>query len=508
MHDIRKLGLQVFAAPDGMTGEAQVRVRAREIDFVTSFGKNLQALLDVMGITRMIRKENGSALKTKTVKGELKSGDVGEGEEIPMSQYKVEETVFDTIKIEKYRKGVSLEAIAEKGYEAAVQDTDEEFKSDLQNVVTSKFYTQLKAGSLTGHETAWQMAVAMAIGRVVAKFQDMKRTATGVAVWVNTLDVYKYLGAADITLQTAFGFKYMTDFLGADVVFVTSEIPQNVVVATPLNNLAAYYVDPGDSEFARAGLAFTTDAETGFIGFHTEGTYGRMISDNFAIMGLRLFCEYLDAIAYISVGSSDTQTLGTLDVTSEVGSGAGLTKLSVKEQLMSPRNSWKYKDAASATNVTCGMDVKNWTKWDGESEIASTASHHITLVECDQNYKSWSFSCRCHAWNGCCNRRAAGRRERSCTDFNCRGSRIHSLWCSSCSGRCRDVIAYNSSNESGICRTGGNWCDGRHGSSGCLACSRSSGSGAGTYRWSSWFYCLWSSDCSGSNRCIDSRSST
>lgn len=388
MHDIRKLGLQVFAAPDGMTGEAQIQVRAREIDFVTSFGKNLQALLDVIGITRMIKKENGSALKTKTVKGELKSGDVGEGEEIPMSQYKIEETVFDTIKIEKYRKGVSLEAIAEKGYEAAVQDTDEEFKSDLQNVVTSKFYTQLKAGSLTGHETAWQMAVAMAIGKVVAKFQDMKRTATGVAVWVNTLDVYKYLGAADITLQTAFGFKYMTDFLGADVVFITSEIPQNVVVATPLNNLAAYYVDPGDSEFARAGLAFTTDAETGFIGFHTEGTYGRMISDNFAIMGLRLFCEYLDAIAYISVGSSDTQTLGTLDVTSEAGSGAGLTKLSVKEQLMSPRNSWKYKDAASATNVTCGMDVKNWSKWDGVSEIASTASHHITLVECDQNYKA------------------------------------------------------------------------------------------------------------------------
>ena len=35
----------------------------------------------------------------------------------------VEEKPFDTIKIEKYRKGVSLEAISEKGYEAAVQDT-------------------------------------------------------------------------------------------------------------------------------------------------------------------------------------------------------------------------------------------------------------------------------------------------------------------------------------------------------------------------------------------------
>lgn len=388
MHDIRRLGLQVFAAPDNLTGEAQIQVKAREIDFVTSFGKNLQALLDILGITRMIRKENNSVLKTKTVKGELQSGDVGEGEEIPMSRYTVEEKPFDTIKIEKYRKGVSLEAISEKGYEAAVQDTDDEFKSDLQNVVTGKFYAQLKAGSLTGHETTWQMAVAMAIGKVVAKFQKMKRTATGVAVWVNTLDVYKYLGASDITLQTAFGFKYLTNFLGADVVFVTSEIPQNVVIATPLNNMTAYYVDPGDSEFAKAGLEFTVDSETGFIGFHTEGTYSRMISDNFAIMGLRLFCEYLDAIAYISVGESDTQTLGTLKVTSEAGSEGGKTKIAVNEQLMSPRNCWKYKDAAAATPVTYGMDVKNWSKWDGESEIASTATHHITLVECDQNYKA------------------------------------------------------------------------------------------------------------------------
>ena len=45
MHKIGKLGLQVFAAPDNMTGQAQIKVKAREIDFVTSFGKNIQALL-------------------------------------------------------------------------------------------------------------------------------------------------------------------------------------------------------------------------------------------------------------------------------------------------------------------------------------------------------------------------------------------------------------------------------------------------------------------------------
>lgn len=145
---------------------------------------------------------------------------------------------------------------------------------------------------------------------------------------------------------------------------------------------------PGDSEFVKAGLSYTTDPTTHFIGFHAQGTYERAISDLYAIMGLRLFCEYLDAIAYISVGGADTQTLGKLTVTAAEGSETGKTKISVKEQLMSMKNCWKYKDAASATAVKYGDDVKNWSKWDGESEIASTAGHHITLVECDQNYKA------------------------------------------------------------------------------------------------------------------------
>ena len=102
MHRIGKLGLQVFAAPDNMTGQAQIQVKAREIDFVTSFGKNIQALLDVLGIIRMIKKDNNTVLKTKKVTGNLQSGEVAEGEEIPYSQYAVEEIPFDTIKISNF----------------------------------------------------------------------------------------------------------------------------------------------------------------------------------------------------------------------------------------------------------------------------------------------------------------------------------------------------------------------------------------------------------------------
>lgn len=383
-----KSELQLFAAPTNMTGQAQIQTRAREIDFVTSFSKNMQALLDVLGITRMIRKENGSNLSVKTASGVLQSGDVAEGDEIPLSQYEVTETVYDTLKIEKYRKAVTLESISEKGYDAAVQMTDDEFKSDLQNAVTDRFYKQLKKGSLIGHETTWQMAVAMAIGKVIDKFQKMHRTATDVALWVNTLDLYKYLGGASVTIQSAFGFKYIENFMGARVTFISSEIPENTVIATPLNNIVAYYVDPADSEFARAGLAYTTDGQTGFIGFHAQGNYDRAISDMFAIMGVRLFCEYLDAIAYIAVGSTDTQTLGELTAEVAAGSATGKQVVTVKEGLSGLHNTYKIKVAASATSVTYGMDVKNWTKWDGVSEIDAEAAKVITIVECDGSYKA------------------------------------------------------------------------------------------------------------------------
>lgn len=388
MHDVRKLGLQVFAAPDNMTGQAQIMVRAREIDFVTSFARDMQSLLDILGITRMIKKENDSELKVRKASGTLESGEVAEGEEIPMSQYEVTEETVGKIKIDKYRKGVSLEAIASKGYEAAVDQTDQEFRADLRNVVTGKLYDTLKSGSLVSHESTWQMAVAMAVGRVKNKFEKMDRTATGIAVWVNTLDLFKYLGGAQVTMQTAFGQTYLQNFLGADIMFVTSKIPENTVCATPLNNLIAYYVDPADSEFVKAGLSYTVDSETGFIGFHIEGNYSRAISDMFAIMGVRMMVEYLDAVANIAVGDADKQTLRKLTVTSAEGEYEGTTNISVKPELLSMNNVYKYKEASSATEVTYGMDVKTWTRWDGQSPIEATNGNHITVVEADQNYKA------------------------------------------------------------------------------------------------------------------------
>ena len=387
MNTWEKSKLQLFAAPNNMIGKADVTVTAREIDFVTSFGKNMRALLDVMGIARMIKKANGAQLKKKTASGTLESGTVGEGEEIPLSKFKVNETEFDSISIEKYAKAVSMEAISEHGYEAAVGMTDEEFKSQLRDVVMNKLYAYLLSGTLHSTESTWQMAIAMAVGRVKNKFKELHRDATGIVAWVNVLDVYKYLGAAGITVQTAFGMDYIKNFMGIDTVFLTSEVPQGTVVATPVNNMIGYYVDPSDSEFSSAGLSYTTDPDVGFIGYHVEGKYDNAVSKSYAVMGIRIFGEYQDAIAVITV--DDTPELGALTVSSAEGSGSGSTKLTVSPAKENASNVYKYKTAESAAPaVTYGQNVKNWTAWDGKSDITATTGHKITVVEADASYQA------------------------------------------------------------------------------------------------------------------------
>lgn len=288
-------------AKTNLITSADIQVTARELDFVTRFEQNWEHLRDILGIMRPIKKQPGAQLKSKYAEGTLQSGEVGEGEDIPYSKFAVKETIYDEMTIEKYAKAVSIEAIKDHGYENAVAMTDDEFLFQLQTNVTDRFYTYLNTGTLKVTDaTTFQMALALAKGSVLNKFKTMHRAATNVVAFVNIMDVYKYLGAAEITIQNEFGFNYIKNFMGYSVVFLLGddEIAQGRVIATPVENIVMYYVDPADSDFSRAGLVYTTGAgETNLIGFHTQGNYNTAVSEAFAIMGLTLFAEYIDAIA-------------------------------------------------------------------------------------------------------------------------------------------------------------------------------------------------------------------
>lgn len=295
-------------AKDGLTVKNDITVAVRELDFVTRFGKNWDALREILGIMRPIRKTPGTKLTSyeASMKSEALQGgaSVGEGEEIPYTEFQVKPVAYADITLEKYAKAVSIESVDKFGAAVAVQRTDEAFLNELQSKVMGDFYTFLKTkGTLTPTDpiTSFQMGVAMAVGLVVDKFKKIHRDTTNIVVWVNTLDAYEYLGAAELTVQTAFGMQYVQNFLGAQTVILSSEIERGKIYATPVENIVLYYVDPGDGDYAQLGLNYTVQGETNLIGFHANGNYQTAVGESFAIMGMKLWAEYVDGIANITV---------------------------------------------------------------------------------------------------------------------------------------------------------------------------------------------------------------
>lgn len=297
--------VETLTNPRDSLPNVYTNVTAREIEFVTRFGDNWDALRNIMGIMRPIRKAPGSTLITYTASVALESGNVDPGEVIPYSKATIVQAGKADVEIEKYAKAVPIEDVNKYGAEIAVEKSDDAFLNQLQTNVLTKFYTFLNTGTLTDSATTFQAALAKAKGKVLDKFNTMRKSVTEVVGFCNVLDFYDYLGTAPITVQTQFGLTYVQNFMGYSTLFLLSapDIARNTVIATPIENIDLYYVDPGDSEFARLGLQYTTAGETNLIGFHAQGNYSTAVGESYALMGMKLWAEYLDGIAKITVGA-------------------------------------------------------------------------------------------------------------------------------------------------------------------------------------------------------------
>lgn len=294
-----------MAATANTTKTTDITVNVREIDFVTRFAQTWEDLRNIMGISRPIKKQAGTKLVGSKASITLSSGTVAEGDEVPLSEATVTPVVYDDLTFEKYRKRVTAEAVDKYGAEVAVQKTDDALLYEMTDAIMDKFYTLLGTGTLVSTETTFQMAVSMAVAKVRDAFKKKHLNYGRVVAFVNTLDVGRYLGEANISMQTQNGINYLKNFLGADVVIVSSEIPEKTVYATPVDNICLYYADVAN-EFSSLGLVYTTSNNpSGLIGVHKEAVYGRVSGDTHAIVGMKLWTEYIDGIAKITIGAGE-----------------------------------------------------------------------------------------------------------------------------------------------------------------------------------------------------------
>lgn len=293
-----------MAVIENTTTTAQISVQVKELDFVSRFEQNWEALREILGIMRPVRKTPGTKLVASKAEITLQDGNVAEGDEVPLSQAVVTPVAYEDLTLEKFRKRVTAEAVSKFGAKVAVQKTDDALLNELQGTVMDRFYAFAQTGTLTGNEDTFQMALSMAVTMAKDKFKKLHLNYGSVVAFVNTMDAGRYLGSAQISTQTRNGIEYLKDFLGANTVIISSEIPEGTVIATPVDNIVLYYIDPSDGDFEELGLDYTTGyGETNLIGIHKEGVYGRVSGDTHALMGMKLFAEYIDGIAVVKIGA-------------------------------------------------------------------------------------------------------------------------------------------------------------------------------------------------------------
>lgn len=272
--------------------------RVRQVDFVSMFGYNTKKLMELLGVMRLIPKQAGTVLKRHSVTGTLEDGNVAEGDIIPLSKYKTVETPLKEIELKKWRKATSAEAILDKGYDQAVDETSDKMLQDIQGKIRTGIISSLtieEQPTASGANT--QAALADAWGKLANIFEN---DAVEAVYFLNPMDIASYLATAQITVQQAFGFSYVENFLGLGTVILNSGITAGTFKATAKQNMVGYYVPANEADLAKA-FDFVSD-ETGLIAVHEYADYDRLTADSTFLSGIEIFADNAGGVIAGTIG--------------------------------------------------------------------------------------------------------------------------------------------------------------------------------------------------------------
>ena len=265
--------------------------RVRVADFNLQFTGNLQKLTEALGVTRKIPVQEGAALKMLKVTGTLESGNVAEGDLIPLSKYETEEVPVGEVKLNKWRKGTTAEAILKGGYDQAVGATTDKMVKDIQKTIRGDLFTFMATGTGSASGASLQAALANGWGKLAVLFED---DAVETVYFLNPMDVSDYLGTAQVEMQTLFGMNYIKNFLGLGDVFLNSNVPAGKYYATAKENIVLYYVNVGSGDI-KSAFGLTTD-ETGYIGINEYADKDTARVIDLVLSGVTFFPERQDGI--------------------------------------------------------------------------------------------------------------------------------------------------------------------------------------------------------------------
>ena len=284
-----RMRLQLFAAPTNTTVAADLEP-AISVDFTSRIHQNITELQRVLGISDMLPMAAGTDIRIYKLSRKNTPSQVGEGETIPLTEIERKLVKTITLDLNKYRKNTTAEAIQKVGRNMAVNQTDEKLISEIQKDIKKTFYTTLATGTGTATGTNLQVTLANLWAKLQTYYEDMDVTPI---YFINQQDIADYLGTAQITMQTAFGFTYIENFLGLGTAIVSPQVAAKAPIATAQENLNGAYAPVSGDVGQTFGL--TTDA-TGMIGMTHQMKSDNATIDTLILSNVIFYPEYADGV--------------------------------------------------------------------------------------------------------------------------------------------------------------------------------------------------------------------
>lgn len=286
---MNKKRMQQFAAPTNTTMSTDLEP-AISIDFTSRIGTNITELKEVLGVSDLTPMPAGTDVKIYEMKKTNAPAQVGEGETIPLTKIERKLKTTITLDLDKYRKNTTAETIQKTGRDVAINMTDEKLVTEIQKDIKKAFYTTLAAGTGTATGTTLQVTLANLWAKLQTRFEDMDVSPI---YFINPQDVADYLGTAQVSVQTAFGFNYISDFLGLGTVIVSPQVTAKTVIATAKENLNGAYVPVSGDVGNIFGL---TADETGIVGMTHQVKTENASIDTLVISCVKFYPEFADGV--------------------------------------------------------------------------------------------------------------------------------------------------------------------------------------------------------------------
>ena len=286
----KRFELQRFAVIENttVTGDLEPAI---SIDHTNRLVDNIVKLQEVLGITEMEPMAAGTNIKQYKLEKENSPAQVAEGEVINLTKISRKLVKTHELRLKKYRKLVTAEDIQKSGHDVAINKTDGKLVSEVRMDIKKDFFTMLGTGTGTAAQGKnLQEALSAIWGKLQTRFEDVDATPV---FFINPEDVAEYLGKAAVTMQTAFGFSYIVNFLGLGTAILSSNVTKGAPIGTATENLNGAYV-PANGDVAQDfGLTFD---ESGLVGMSHNVASDRASLDTLIMSGVVFYPEEVDGV--------------------------------------------------------------------------------------------------------------------------------------------------------------------------------------------------------------------